>query len=141
MDYNTYRHKYFVNPPPEPRFKFSGIFGVTLFYEDYEAAVTYYSSVLGPPAYVEGSSTRGWPIGEGWLTLLRGKNGNPRNIEITFVMETTEQAEALQKAFVEAGGKGVPASDQLMFEPIRSCPVTDPCGTDLLIISPLEPSD
>ena len=50
MDYETYRSKYFVDPAPQPRYNFIGNFGVTLFYEDYEAALTYYTQVLGPPA-------------------------------------------------------------------------------------------
>jgi len=138
MDYKAYRKAYFTEPPPEPRFRFSGSFGLTLYFDDFVAAVSYYTNVLGPPGYVEGEGTRGWSIGSGWLTLLQGKMGNPRNIEITFEMETPEQAEQLQGAFIEAGGKGVAPSDQLMYAPIRSCPVVDPFGTELLIISPLD---
>ena len=69
MNYQEYRHAFFVDPQPKPRFEFSGAFGITLFYQEYEEAVAYYTQVLGPPAYVEGASTRGWPIGDGWLTL------------------------------------------------------------------------
>ncbi|MCB8953671.1 MAG: hypothetical protein H6650_16825 [Ardenticatenales bacterium] len=47
--------------------------------------------------------------------------------------------EPLQTAFFAAGGAGIAPSDQLMYEPIRACPVTDPFGTNILIISPLEP--
>jgi hypothetical protein len=137
MDYKTYRQNYFVDPSPKPRYQFNGTFGVTLFFEDFTAAVAYYKQVLGPPAYVEGTGTRGWRVGDGWLTLLRGKSGNPQNVEITFVVETPAEAEALQAAFIEAGGKGESPSNQLMYEPIRFCPVTDPFGTALLVISPL----
>ena len=80
MDYQTYQKNYFTDPPPEQRYNFTGNFGVTLFYQDYVAAITYYERVLGPPAYVEGDGTRGWRIGQGWLTLLKGKSGNPRNL-------------------------------------------------------------
>ena len=92
---------------------------------------------MGPLYYIEGTGTRGWRIGAGWLTLFQGKSGAPQNIEVTFVMETPEQAEALQSAFIQAGGEGYPPSDELMYEPIRFCAVTDPFGTALLIISPL----
>ena len=50
-------------------------------------------------------------------------------------METPAEAERLQRAFIEAGGEGPAPTDQLMYEPIRSCPVRDPFGTELLIIS------
>jgi len=137
MDYETYQDKYFTDPHPNQRYNFNGAFGITLFYEDYEAAIVYYEQVLGSPAYVEGKVTRGWQIGDGWLTLLWGKSGNPLNVEVTFMVETPEEAEALQGTFIEAGGKGESPSDQLMYIPIRYCAVTDPFGTALLIISPL----
>jgi hypothetical protein len=38
-----------TDPMPEPRYRF----GVTLFFEDFDAAVEYYRRVLGPPAYVD----------------------------------------------------------------------------------------
>ena len=135
MDYESYKQAYFTNPLPRQLYHFRGSFGITLYYEDYTQAVTFYEKVLGPPGYVEGAGTRGWQIGEGWLTLLIGKSGNPRNVEITFEVTTVEQAEKLQKAFIDAGGIGSPPSDQLMYRPIRFCPVTDPCGTELLVIS------
>jgi hypothetical protein len=137
MNYQEYRTAYFADPAPEPRYRFSGSFGVTLFFEEFDSAMGYYRQVLGPPAYVEGEGTRGWAIGSGWLTLLRGKSGNPRNVEVTLQVETSEEAEQLQRAFIEAGGEGPAPSDQLMYEPIRSCPVRDPFGTEILIISPL----
>lgn len=138
MNYQEYRNAYFTEPLPKPRYHFSGSFGVTLYFEEFDAAVGYYQQVLGPPAYVEGEGTRGWSIGSGWLTLLRGKSGAPQNVEVTFRLETPEEAERLQRAFIEAGGEGPAPSDQLMYEPIRSCPVRDPFGTELLIISPLD---
>ena len=137
MDYETYWKSYYTMPAPEPRYPFTGDFGATLFYQDYAAAVAYYERVLGPPAYVEGEGTRGWRIGKGWLTLLKGEAGNPCNLEITFVVGTPEEAETLQHAFIEAGGAGPAPSDELMYEPIRYCAVTDPFGVNLLIISPL----
>jgi len=138
MDYEAYRKAYFADPMPESRYRFSGSFGVTLYFEAFDAAVGYYRQVLGPPAYVEGEGTRGWAIGAGWLTLLQGKSGGPRNVEVTFRLETPAEAERLQRAFIEAGGAGPAPSDQLMYEPIRACPVRDPFGTEMMIISPLD---
>jgi hypothetical protein len=63
------------------------------------------------------------------------RSGNPWNVEVTFRLETPVEAERLQRAFIEAGGEGPTPTDQLMHEPIRSCPVCDPFGTELLIIS------
>jgi hypothetical protein len=138
MNYDEYKAAYFAKPAPNPRYTFSGSFGVTLYFEDYQTAVDYYTQVLGPPAYAEGDGTRGWAIGSGWLTLLRGKSGNPQNIEVTFQMNDPQEAERLQRAFITAGGQGPAPSDELMYEPIRFCPVTDPFGVDILIISPIQ---
>jgi len=137
MNFKEYQKAYFSDPIPEPGFRFSGSFGVTLFFEEFDSAVKYYQQIIGPPAYVEGEGTRGWQIGSGWLTLLQGKSGSPRNVEVTLQMETPEEAERLQRAFIKAGGEGSAPSNQLMYEPIRSCPVIDPFGTEILIISPL----
>src|SRR5262245_40381046 len=66
MDFDAYRQAYFVDPPPPQRHRFSGSVGVTVYFEDFERAVGFYTRVLGPPHYVEGDGTRGWPIGSGW---------------------------------------------------------------------------
>jgi hypothetical protein len=142
IDYDAYRNQFFANPAPQPRFTFVGLHGLTLYFANYAAAVDYYQRVLGPPAYVEGEDTRGWRIGDTWLTLLKGIAGSPQNVEVTFVMQTPEQAERLQAAFIEAGGSGEVPSDQLMYEPIRYCPVKDPFGTHILVLCPLRsPAD
>jgi hypothetical protein len=138
MDYEEYCKAYFREPMPNPQYKFGGFTGLALFIEDFDAAVEFYQQVLGPPAYAKGSGTRGWRIGTGWLTLLRGKSGAPQNVEVILDMETPEEAERLQNAFIKAGGEGPAPSNQLMYEPIRSCPVCDPFGTNILIISSLE---
>ena len=137
MDFDAYHKAYFRYPPPEPRFRFNGSFGATLYFQDLEAAVAFYERVLGPPSYVEGDGTRGWPIRDGWLTFLQGRQGNPRNVEITLELDTVEEAEALQREFIAAGAIGPAPSDQLMYRPVRSCPVVDPFGLEVMIISPL----
>lgn len=138
MDFEAYQKAYFVHPAPRQHFTFTGSFGATLFYEDYAAAIAFYQEVLGPPAYVEGDDTRGWPIGNGWLTLLPGTQGNPRNVEITLQLATVEEAEALQARFIAAGAQGQPPSNQLMYSPVRTCPVIDPFGLHIMIVAPLE---
>jgi catechol 2,3-dioxygenase-like lactoylglutathione lyase family enzyme len=136
MDYDTYRQRYFVDPRPEPRFD-AATRGATLFYEDYDQAVAFYTEVLGPPAYVEGEGTKSWILDGTWLTLLKGKNGNPSNVEIPFATSSPEEADRLQAAFIAAGGSGPVPIDTLMGQPVRYCPVTDPLGVELLIYSPL----
>ena len=138
MDYESYRDKFFTKPAPEQRYKFQGLHGSTLYFEDYEAAVTFYSKVLGEPAYVEGTGTRGWQLGDTWLTLLKGKSGNPQNMELNIIMQTPGEADRLHAAFKDAGGIGEAASDELMYEPVRYCSVRDPFGTNILIICPLK---
>lgn len=140
MDYETYRANYLVDPPPKQRFEFAGGVWATLYFEDYEEAIHYYTEVLGPPGYVEGEGTRGWRLGQAWLTLLKGNSGNPQNVELNFVMGTPAEAERLQAAFVAAGGGGAEATDELMYVPVRMCPVVDPFGTDIIVTSELPAS-
>ena len=137
MDYESYQRNYFVDPQPEPRIEYLGLHSVTLFFSDFEAAVEYYIRVLGPPDYVEGAATRGWQLGNTWLTLLEWEKGSPRNFEFNIVMKTSQEAERLQSAFIEEGGSGEQPSDQHMFRPVRFCPVVDPFGTNILILSRL----
>ena len=135
MDYESYRSAFFADPAPEARFAYVGGFGVTLHFEDFAAATDFYGRVFGPPAYVEEDDTRGWRIGEGWLTLLKGEGATSRHVEVQIETVSSAEAERLQRAFIEAGGAGPAPSDQLMYEPIRSCPARDPFGVDWLIFS------
>lgn len=137
MDFETYRRENFVEPAPESRFEFDAIRGATLYFSRFDEAVAYYTDVLGDPAYVEGTATRGWRIGDSWLTLLEGGDSRPTNTEIGIRMSSPAEAEQLQAAFIEAGGSGPGPTDQLMYEAVRSCPVVDPWGTELLIYAPL----
>jgi hypothetical protein len=137
MDYEAYQRLHFTNPEPEPRFGFQSVHGATLYFADYDAAVRYYTEVLGEPAYVEGAGTRGWRIGGSWLTLLAGGDGAPSNTEIGFAVESAAEAERLQASFIAAGGTGSEPTDALMYRPVRACPITDPFGTSLLVYAPL----
>ena len=140
MNFEEYRRKYYTHPAPKQRFEYAGIYGITLYFEDYEAAVDYYQKVLGPPAYVEGESTKCWQVGDTWLTLLRGSLGNPKNVEVMIVMRSAAEADRLQRAFIDTGCSGAEPEDTLMYEPVHVCPVTDPFGTNILIFSPSEES-
>jgi len=67
--------------------------------------------------------------------LFPSESGGPVNAEMRIVLETPEVAERMQSACIEACGTGWAPSDQLMYEPLRSRPVTDPFGTSILILS------
>lgn len=140
LDFEAYRRANFVEPAPEPRFAIRGVHGATLYFAEYERAVHFYTEVLGPPGYVEGTGTRAWRLGDTWLTLLAGGDGHPTNTEVPIVTTTPGEAERLHAAFLAAGAVGESPSDQLMGEPIRYCPVTDPFGTDILVYARLEDS-
>jgi len=71
-----------------------------LFFEEIDSAVDNYQQILGPPAHVEGEGTRGWQVGFGWLTLLRGKSGSLRKGVVTLQMDTPKEAERLQRSFI-----------------------------------------
>lgn len=140
MDYDAYRQAYFADPPPETRFPFVGLNGVSLTIGAYEEALAFYEAVLGPPAYVEGRGTRGWQIGNDWLTLFRANEGGPANMDMTIAVATAADVARLYQAFIDAGATGEPPSDQLMYAPVRYAQVNDPFGTVIVIISPLPPT-
>jgi len=135
MEYEEYKKAYFVDPQPEPLFDFTQAGGPTLWFADYDAAIEFYTEVLGPPNYVEGDATNGWQIGSSLLTLFAGGDGHPTNVEIGLLMASPEEAEHLHRAFIQAGGTGADPTDELMYAPIRYCPVTDPFGTDFMIFA------
>ena len=138
MEYEEYRAAYFADPQPEARFAFRQGGGPTLWFADYDEAVAYYTEVLGPPNYMENDSTRGWRIGSSWLTLFAGGDGHPENVEIGLEMENPEEVDRLARAFVDAGGTGTDPNDDPMYDPVHSCFVTDPFGTQILVFAPLE---
>jgi hypothetical protein len=137
MDSTAYRKAYFADPPPDARYVFEGFFGVSLFLQAYKEAVAYYSHVLGDPDYVEGDNTRGWKIGSSWLTLLLAQEGSPKNAKIALLMDSPAEADRLQQAFINAGGSGEAPFDELMYESLRLCVVSDPFGTAILIVARL----
>jgi uncharacterized glyoxalase superfamily protein PhnB len=126
MDYKEYRDKYFANPAPEPRFGFKGIFGATLYYQDYPGALAFFKQVFGPPAYVEGENTHGWQIGPTWLTVFPSKEGVPTNLEVMLYLENETVVDKLFAAMIAAGAKGEPPVDTLMYTPVRIATVKDP---------------
>ena len=134
MDYEAYRQAFFTSPEPRSKFIFDRIFGFALFIERYDEAVEFYSQVLGTPGYVEGSGTRGWKLGDMWLTLLRTRDGNPKNVELQLTVSDEGEAEGLREAFLKAGAEAEEPVEVLMYEPVKLYPLVDPFGTAITII-------
>lgn len=135
MDYEAYRKKHFTDPAPQPRFEFSGLMGYALYLQDYQAALDFYTEVLGQPAYVEGEFTHGWQLGNAWLTLFPAQEGKPSSVEVHLKMAAPGDVDKLHAAFLAAGAEGPEPSDELMYEPLRFAMVTDPFGTQFLIVA------
>ena len=50
-------------------------------------------------------------------------------------MDSVEEARRLHEAFIDAGGESEEPDDVLMYEPVRLYPVSDPFGTNILIVA------
>lgn len=137
LDFEAYREAFYADPQPESRFAFEGLRGVALYFDRYDEAVAFYTEVLGPPNYVEGSATRGWLLGDSWLTLFAAKVGVPANAETQIRMSSPAEADRLHAAFLAAGAAGEAPTDELMYEPIRFAALTDPFGTEILVYARL----
>jgi uncharacterized glyoxalase superfamily protein PhnB len=105
-----------------------------LYYEDYAAALDFYTRVFGPPNYKEGENTHGWRMGESWLTLFPSKNGSPTNIEVPFYLPTREAVDTLFTALIAAGAQGEPPAETLMYRPVYMAIVTDPFGVMINVV-------
>lgn len=121
-----------------------GLNYVTLYFDDLEAAVAFYSDVLGPPdEVVEQPVIWGWKMGSTWLTLFPSSIGiepgaNPRNTEFAIQVETKDQVDALYQRFLDAGATNCDApSDTEMYDPMRFSCVDDPFGVRIDIYCPL----
>ena len=137
MDYETYRKHNFVDPQPEPRFDVFGVRGATLYYDDYAGAVAFYTRVFGPPAYQEGEFTIGWRLGDTWLTLFPAENGTPVNAEVPLYCTTRSAVDALYTALVDAGARGDPPAETMMYRPVYMAIVTDPYGVTIDVVCEL----
>lgn len=137
MDYEAYKKAFFVDPQPEQRFAFAGTRGMSISVKDYEAALAFYTEVFGPPAYVEGHDTSGWHLGDSWFTVFPSSAGGPTNSDVSLELKTPADAERLHAAFLAAGGSGEAPSDELMYVPLRFCPVKDPFGLQWILYAPL----
>ena len=135
MDYEEYRQRYYTDPSPPQKFKFSGIQGATLFYQEYAQALAFFRQVFGEPAYVEGEFTHGWQLGRSWLTVFPAKEGSPTNLEVPIYLQTPQEVNRLYAAFTAAGAQGEPPSNTLMYTPVHMTVVTDPFGVQFTLVA------
>ena len=137
MTYEEYRKAYFTSPEPEQRYAFRGFGGISIYYGEYEEAVAFYTSVFGPPAYVEEEEVTGWPVGGGWLSVFNGESGTPGNVEITLWCKTREAVDEIRAAFLAAGGTAEEPEETHMYDPVYLCIAEDPFGVSFLITARL----
>ena len=119
---------------------------VSLYIEEFQAAIEFYTDVFGAPENVdEGGEIIGWRMGATWLTLFPSKESphpgsNPRNAEFAIQVAKPNQVDALYQAFIDAGAKkGWEPFDTEMYEAMRFSNVDDPFGVRIDIICPLNP--
>jgi len=119
---------------------------VSLYLEDFEEGIEFYSKIFGPPVYKEGRIF-GWRMGATWLTLFpssagTSKGSNPKGTEFAVQVERPEQVDVLYKMFIDLGSKvcRVPV-DTWMYEPMRFACVDDPFGVRVDFYCPIEGED
>lgn len=126
---------------------------VSLYIEDYDEAIEFYSRVFGKPETAitggEAGAIHGWRMGATWLTLFPSQQGsapnsNPRNTEFAIQVAEPQQVDALYAALVAAGASaGWEPKDTEMYDPMRFSYVDDPFGTriDIICLLPKEETD
>jgi len=120
---------------------------VSLYVEEFEKAVAFWTALFGPPELKEHATTLGWRMGATWLTLFPAAHGtapgaNPRNAEFAIRVEAPEQVDALHAALVDQGSKTVmKPQDTWMYENMRYCCVDDPFGVRIDVYCPGGPGE
>ena len=116
---------------------------VSLYMEDLDGGVEFYSKLFGPPVYGEGR-VYGWSMGATWLTLFPSDAGNcagsnPRNTEYAVQVERPGQVDVLYRRLLDLGSEVCrEPEDTWMFEPMRFACVDDPFGVRIDIYCPIE---
>lgn len=130
------------DPNGDRGFEVAGLAYVTLYIEDYEKAVAYYTGVFGEPDCKQ-AQFMGWAMGDTWLTVFPSKTGNapgknPRNMEFAVRVKAREQVDVLHARLVELGGvdKWTP-EDTEMYDKMRFACVDDPFGVRIDVYCPI----
>jgi uncharacterized glyoxalase superfamily protein PhnB len=137
-----------AQPAPTPgdtrRYHVIDLNYVSLYVNDFEAAIAFYTRLFGQPESVNSNETTyGWRMGSTWLTVFTGKagpqpNNNPRNTEFAIQVAEPGEVDLLYQALVEAGARSFMApEDTTMYEPMRFCCVDDPFGVRIDVYCPL----
>jgi catechol 2,3-dioxygenase-like lactoylglutathione lyase family enzyme len=131
-----------------PSFTVVGLGYISLYYRDFDEAVSFYTRVFGAPLDVDGSGkTLGWRLSATWLTLFPSSAGtcpgaNPCNSEFAVQVSAPEEVDALAQNLVDAGARlGKAPEDTWMYERMRFAYVDDPFGVRIDIFCPLPDTD
>lgn len=136
-----------ATPPDQRPYRVVDLNYVSLYVNDFEAAVSCYSQVFGPPESInEKGIIYGWKMGSTWLTVFPSTAGtqpgsNPRNTEFAVQVSAVEEVDLLFQALVAAGAKPFMwPEDTTMYEPMRFACVDDPFGVRIDVYCPLPPA-
>lgn len=128
----------------EDRFHIVGLAYVSLYYRDFDEAVSFYTRAFGSPLAVDDPGViRGWHLGSTWLTLFPSKGGtrpdaNPCNAEFAIHVSTPEEVDVLLQVLIDAGATpGWAAEDSRMYDAMRFGYVDDPFGVRIDVYCPL----
>jgi catechol 2,3-dioxygenase-like lactoylglutathione lyase family enzyme len=99
-----------AQPPNDKQtFQIVGLNYVSLYIEDFAAAIDFYERVFGPAENAdEAGQIYGWWMGSTWLTVFPSRGGthegsNPRNVEFAIQVSTSGEVDALHQALITAG--------------------------------------
>lgn len=132
---------------PVDRARAKGMAYVSIYPQDYQAAVAFYRDVLGEPDQTEATHPEdgvlsAWRIGGTYLTIFPHE-GAPRpghpaaNVEFAIMLDAPEAVDAWHAAFLAAGATEVTAPvDTRMYEPMRFACVDDPFGVRIDLCCP-----
>jgi catechol 2,3-dioxygenase-like lactoylglutathione lyase family enzyme len=119
----------------------------SFYIKDYEKAVAFYTTVLGPPQN-DDDRIKGWFLGDSWLTLFPAEDlghdpeTNPRNAEFAIEVSAPGEVDRLYDAMLAAGATTCMApEDTRMYEPMRFCAVDDPVSIRIDVFCPIQKKD
>ncbi len=124
------------------RFEIVGLDYVSMYVQDYEAALAWYTRLFGEPVGTM-DRIRGWKLGSTYLTLLDASRGthpgsNPRNAEYGIRVASPGAVDRLYDALLDAGATSCMApEDGEMYEPMRFAAVDDPFGMRIDVFCPI----
>jgi uncharacterized glyoxalase superfamily protein PhnB len=134
-----------VDPGPQTErpYQIVGLQYVSLYLEDFEQAISFYTQVFGNPTAIDQQRRiYGWHMGNTWLTLFTSVVGtvpgsNPRNTEFAIQVAVPDQVDQLYQALISAGATICMApADTEMYEPMRFACVDDPFGVRIDVYCP-----